>query len=534
MKFLKLFVVTTALCMAVTPAEARSKKSHSRVTTQVQVKESQTTATTTNKKAEIKANLEQARESYDDGDYAKAKNYLNQVLAIEAENYDAIQLLYYCNEAIEEELKEERAAYEEVCKTNTEDDLTGFLNQYPNSTLCSDVRNRLSDYRKWQQAQAIGSRQAVENYLESSTLRLYEQEAQQELGKIQCAEDWQAVSQYPTKASLQEFINRHPSSPFEKEANYQLNIINADELYSYGNYEQALKLYEAAQQFKGLPIDTQEKYQQCLNGKRFNSLNANNVTEISNFLQQLTPASQFYSATSNMLAVAMARGLDKTSTDEQMKAPLSYATDAATTQTVKGLIATAKAARKAYRSEVSAVKRHLWWEDRITVGLTVIETDAWRNSLSYSGGLKVRFGRHNSVANVILGANYTWQGEHNLSSKESGEDAHLGTISHMITVPAALHFNLPISHRSSMYLGGEIDLGLIVKESDNYVGNLNKKTLAWKAQLGFAGRHYDFGMYYKHYIKNNDIFTADAIKVMDAMGIEHDTFSMGLTWTLYF
>lgn len=172
----------------------------------------------------------------------------------------------------------------------------------------------------------------------------------------------------------------------------------------------------------------------------------------------------------------------------------------------------------------------------VSFGITVSEVDAWNNVATVNPGFKLRIGRHNDLVNFNIGANYTWMAAHNIGAKTS-EKTTVETMQHMVTPNASLHFNLPVGQKTSLYAGGGFECGLQFKEAENYEGTgiLNKTTLAWKAKIGITGRHYDFGLYYKHYLKNNQIYTPEAIEVVEMGGGEAPSSQLvGMGWTLYF
>ena len=84
------------------------------------------------------------------------------------------------------------------------------------------------------------------------------------------------------------------------------------------------------------------------------------------------------------------------------------------------------------------------------------------------------------------------------------EDAIL-TVSHQIEIPVGLRFNLfRVTSGCKFYLGCNADFGYNISEGQYF--SVNKQTFSIEPQIGFAGRSYDFGIYYKKYLDDKLLF----------------------------
>ncbi len=518
MKLIKIAVALCALAMCVNPMPAEAKK-----------KTTTSTSTTSTSKVNVDANLELAQELIDRGNYDRAKDLLNQVVTVAPNNAKALELLGTCNMMIQAKINAERNNYNNACNIGTDEALNEFLNDYPKSPLCPDVRNRIEDNRRWRQASANRNRTAVENYMATTKYKTHAAEAKEIIDSYKQEDDWKVLQQNPSKEAYENYLALYPNSPHNSEVNYHLNLIHADEYFNNDDFEHALQCFETARRIKRLPDNMQADYQTCLNYKRFSSLGDSDLSGMQSFLASLTPDNPLYGPTSDKIALAMARSLSKFSTNEQMNEPFNYAKSDYAMQTVQSIVNKAKDERKAYNDEIAAIKRKEWWHHRVAIGLDLFEFEFGSKMFCYTGGLKVRFGRHNSVANIIVGATYTCVSEDFAFS--SDEQTSFSTIAHLLNIPVGLQFNIPTGHETRFYLGGEFDYGYRVQEGNNSQGLTNSSTMAWKAKLGLTRHHYEFGAFVKKYLNGHNVFTDEVINIL---GEDYNKMIYGLNWTIYF
>ena len=124
----------------------------------------------------MRANLRHAHYLFDKGDYEGATNKLERVLSFDANNAEAKDLLYQCNQKLEQQrLARERAeqdAFNKAKQAGSKTALSQFLSQYPNSKYAGQARDMMEDYDLWSSAMRINTIESYNNYLRQSSNRL--------------------------------------------------------------------------------------------------------------------------------------------------------------------------------------------------------------------------------------------------------------------------------------------------------------------------------------------------------------------------
>ena len=154
------------------------------------------------------------------------------------------------------------------------------------------------------------------------------------------------------------------------------------------------------------------------------------------------------------------------------------------------------------------IDKNDWWKDRIRLGWNILGYEMNSDILAIKTGLKLRFGKHSDAFNLILGCDYTYHAVYASAYGDSWwsvSDFDYYTILHQLSFNATIRFNLFKVGVSKFYIGNEFETGIKLADGKYSVENKNWP-IATAPQIGFNCKHFDFGLYYKKFIDNYNLF----------------------------
>lgn len=437
------------------------------------------------------------------GDYVAAQNTLHSLLKIDPTNSRAMDLLDYCESEIKKQKQQIYQSYIDACKTGTISALENFISKYPNSEYVSQAKKRIEDYNMWTKAKGLNTISAYNSYLSNSSILAYKEDANKAIKQIQAEIEWNNCKNSNDEGKLNAFIQNFPSSPFVDQAKYRLNILKGEKYYSTNNYTLAYSYLNEANNYQilsGFPA----QHFKALNDKREydDIISSSDIEKVKRYLNSLPSSSPYYNTTSNRLAALLGASLSIYSSEYTMNEAMSYAKDDDTKALVKRYINKVKSDKAYYEHQRKLAARRAWWKNRFMAGWNVFHLDYLDNIMGVGTGIKFRFGRWNDPVNFLFGAEYSYLMYFEDDVDNYWDDS--ATVAHAVEIPVGLRFNLSKTGTSKFYIGCNAAVGFNFAEGDCFA--INKQTFSIEPQLGFAGKSFDFGIYYKKYLKDQGLF----------------------------
>jgi len=306
---------------------------------------------------EVKANLRHAHHLFEKGDYEGAVSKLERVLSFDANNKEAKDLLYQCNQRVEQQRqareKAELDAFTNAKNVGSKYALNAFISSYPNSKYAPDARAMIEDYDLWMTAQQINTTDSYQNYLRISSNRSYAQEAEKRISEIESEQMWLQVRASRNESTLSGFVNKYPESPHVTEANRIIHELKGEKYYSQGDLTRAYTEFISAGGRAALSWSNQKSFDRALDYHNYISLDKSNEYACKAFLATY-PNSEYRSEVSNSVARAMGRQINMYSSDSYINEALRFAQDEATREYVRNQ---KQASKKAYK-EMKRRERH--------------------------------------------------------------------------------------------------------------------------------------------------------------------------------
>lgn len=454
----------------------------------------------------IKKKLSDAQKYISNEDYLAAQNTLNSLLKLDPNNSKAKELLEECELGIKKQKQRVYQAYQDACKDGTISALQNFISKYPNSEYVPNAKSRIEDYNLWQKAKEQNTITAYNSYLSQSSILAYKDDAKDAITTIQSEIEWNNCKASNDEDKLNSFIQTYSSSKFVSQAKYRLNILKGERFYATNDYTLAYSYLNEANNYQAL-TGAPAAHLKAINDYRLyeSVISSSDVSKVKNYLNSLSSSSPYYEPTSNRLAILLGSALSMYSSDYSMDEALAYAKDDDTKATVKRYINKVKADKAYYEHQRKVLARKNWWKNRFMFGWNTFHFDYLDDIMSVGTGLRFRFGRWSDPVNLLFGAEYSYLMYLDGDADYYWEDNAVLTVAHSIEVPVGLRFNLFKTGRfSKFYIGCNAAFGFNVSEGSYF--NVNKNTLAIEPQLGFASKSLDFGIYYKRYLKDKDLF----------------------------
>lgn len=454
------------------------------------------------KKTQIRSDLRQAKYMFERQEYTGSKKLLDRVLKLDPSNKEAKSLLEKCQSKIDEQLEMEASAYQSACQKGTIEAYQVFISNYPNGKYHQEAKNKIEDIKLWTEAKTIATKEAYENYLSFSPLRTHLREAESQINILSEEDDWSHCNT-KSKADLEKYLSQHPQSKYAERAKYHLNILKANEAYTKGDKLAAFSYLEDAKKVSPLFDDELRMYntlQDEYQSPRI--LISNNVDEVSQYLTNLSPSSNYYNRISNHLAVLLSSKFTATSSLADISRAMDYAKDDATRNIVKHNADNATSSKYTKSLNQNTKKEKTdgtsWWKDRLHVGIKAdVEKNVYETSWAFDGGVVLKIGKHTDLFNFLVGADFRFyifdKFPRNVALARVAHKAYI--TGGQIVVPLTAKFNvLKVSDSWRLYVGGSCNIQSKIHDSFKI---LKPHSVSFEPQAGFTSRHWDLGAHFK-------------------------------------
>lgn len=516
----------------------------------------------------IKANLKQASYLMSKkgsakqmmNNYTAAKKLIDEVLAKDPENSEAKELLakYYAYRAerryangkyadakadaqqsyelnptedimvlrdqIDGALKVEDDAWAAACNEATSTAFDAFKKSHPKSSHVAEIADRKADCAVWRTACADNTQASYQQYLASSKLLFYKDEANARIRRFQMEDDWTAVKDSKEYAQLDAFAKKYPGTDYAAEATNKSTLLQAREKFAAGNHDSAYSLYAKAKVQKSLAGEDLENYNYIV-AERENQhiLQSDDPEAVHAYLTQMQNSSnfyrEFYDNASDHYALLLAKQLSRTSSDAEMNAPATYAKSASVKNTVDSYVSNAKAARRSYN-------RKQWWKNNLSIGI-IGDIEANVSSeydddieafklFNWSAGLALRLGCSDCAVDGMLGVKYRGF----MLSKDDDDydsDSKTEDLASAVAIPAELRVKIGGRGKSCrFFVGCGAEYGFVFAK-DDYEAVTESSYLSVSPMLGFRTRNIDMSLYYKTYLQSP--FAKDFVEYKNMVGV---------------
>lgn len=474
----------------------------------------------------IRALLRQADNYLNNGNYSAAQKKLELVLQEQPDNEKALELMAICNREVEKQLRKERVEYDNARSQGTIEAFQQFINKYPESEYSIEAQKRIDDFNLWKRVQQIGTKAAYKNYLSTSTIKAYKEDAEKAITEIESKEEWERIKDTSSIEEMEKYVSKYLDSPYISEAMFNINVLRGEQCYKEGENGLALNFFSEARKTRELTGISAKHYEELLLEQEYEALkNSTNPKKLTDFLDKLSTSSKFYNSISNQLALVKAQELNGYSPEWAYNNALSYALDSSTRTMVINYINKAKKDHKKVRRQQLSYAHSRWWKRNFKVGIH-FGADMWEHTGSLRGGMQLKLGTHQDIFNISIGADYVWQAfwDNERNSYSNRREFTSDPICHQIAIPLNVKFNFASGSNScSFYIGVAGEYGYTFAEASKYRSITNDMTLAVEPQIGFIWKYVDWGFYYRKYLKGYNIFP-------DEYGIEDQRGGMFLTF----
>lgn len=454
----------------------------------------------------IKKKLLDAQNYIAKGDYVAAQNTLNSLLKLDRDNSKAKELLDSCESGIKKQKQLIYQAYVDACNAGTISSLETFISKYPNSEYVSQAKKRIEDYNMWKKAKEQNTISAYNTYLSSSSILAYKDDANKAIKNIQAEIEWNNCKNSNDEEIFNAFIQSYPSSSYINQAKYRLNILKGEKYYASNNYTLAYSYLKDANNYQTLSGAPAQHFKAINDRKEFDDvISSSDIEKVKKYLNTLSSSSPYYNPTSNRLAALLGASLSTYSSEYSMNEAMSYAKDDDTKALVKRYITKVESDKAYYEHQRKVAARKAWWKNRFMMGWNVFHLDYMDDIMGVGTGIKFRFGRWSDPVNLLFGAEYSYLKNSDSDDDYYWDESAVETVAHAVEVPIGLRFNLfKIGTYSRFYIGCNAAFGFNFDEGDYF--EVNKQTLSIEPQVGFASNNFDFGIYYKKYLKDQNLF----------------------------
>ena len=439
-------------------------------------------------RTEIAANMRQARHYMEKGDYLAAKRKLERVLELDKDHAEAKALLLQCEQKIEAQRAAELEELNSAVESGTEQALRDFVEHHPDGYFLEQAEKYLQDFHLWTSARQKATKDAYLEYLSTSTIQGYKKEAEMAIKTIEAEAAWAICKRSMTQERLEMFIEEYEETPFENEARYELNLMQAERFYKSGLHNSAIKFYEDANNIHALTGKPLKHYRELVTEQHFNQVKASNsASDLKDFLSRTSSDSPYYDPISNRLAMVLANNLTISSTEQDFKEALKYAKDDSVRASVSQTIDSIKMRQRDQRSQNRREERKKRWKGKTSWGWSVCNLYYGNDALEIETGLRVKFGQPDQLINVLVGSDiqffmvpyYEQEYFHGYSYSSRRTDFEV-----KLAIPASVILNLG----KVTYLG----LGVVLYPN---VASTQSPFVAIEPHVGFTGFLGDFSIH---------------------------------------
>lgn len=405
------------------------------------------------------------------------------------------------------ELKAEEDAYNSTCQTSTLDAFRDFLKKYPQSQYAQDVQNRIKDFDLWSITKKNNTIQSYNSYLQNSKLKTFATEARAAIEDINAVSEWQKVKSSNSLSDVQAYMRKYPNASSISDAKKKEHELKGVQFYNSGNLASAYLEFTDAGGKYAIAYANRTAYDKCQEYHEFSLLSSYSKEADLNAFMNKYPSSTYSNQVSNWIAIAKAKDFSMYTGDYTYKTALSYATDDATRNQVKGYYEAKRKEYSQYKKEQRRIKRH---RDGgiINFGLELLDLGLNPSSYSdtdsdidyvmyYNVGLGIKFGNYKSPVQFEIGAKpglivYTLWYDYEDETE---------TAAFHLPLYARLKIGLGGGYSSKWYIDG---IGYYNAVKESYL----EGDYSFSAGLGVAWRHWDYRiLYYKQDIGTRNTYS---------------------------
>lgn len=480
---------------------------------------------------EVKANLRHAHHLFEKGDYEGAVSKLERVLSFDANNKEAKDLLYQCNQRVEQQRqareKAELDAYTKAKNLGTKSALNEFLALYPSSKYAASVRSMIEDYDLWSTAQQINTITAYRNYLQLSANQSYADDATKRIKDIESENEWQRVRSSNNLNDFQRFVENYPQSQHTQEANAKIHEMKGEQYYNAGNLSQAYSEFTLAGGRYALSYSNQQRYDKAKDYQDYYSLNKYDESTMQNFLSS-HPTSEYRTEVMNNIARIRANRLTAYSSEYHYNNALLYACDDETRNYVKSKIKESKRQYSKIKRQERVDKFKENW-GKVSFGvdfwdlgfneLLSSEDDRSYNYGYYDVNLTMRIGSYKAPVYLEIGAKpgaFIYSKNTYDYYDYDSYDYYSYDYDYLET---KVYFHIPLFARLKINLFNAWGATKAYLDATGYYSALRKEQFEPKFSVGggfgVAGEHWDWKiLYYRQYLDKDKVYDKDDLKFL--------------------
>lgn len=433
-----------------------------------------------------------------------------------------------------EKRRQEQAAWEIL---NKEDKyvIQVFLMKFPQSPHRDEAKAYIAEIDLWENARSKNTIEAYQNYLNTTQLYWYSNDASENITYLQKARDkaaWDKVTDLGTIEAYEKFLADNPESPYVEDAQTALAQLKRDAAWAaavesgnLADYEKFVsefpdaeqteeaekkihelkgqvyysvgKLNEAYNEFSkvgrdNLTPDNYAAFDESMEYSEFSGLNIYCSEDSLNWFIKEHPNSKYIPQVKNYLAIVKARNLSDYASEYKYDEARALATDEKTRQTVEGYITANRNAQKERERQ-----RRRWRREEngglLNIGLKFIDfrwngKGSGENMICYDLGLYLRIGNYADRVQFSVGL-------------EPGLVAYNEDYIYSYTEDMTVAFHMPVSAHLKLNLfkmGDPARFFVFGKYQYNAVRAENAEAKqAWSAGFGFSWKHFDWSFYYR-------------------------------------
>lgn len=417
-----------------------------------------------------------------------------------------------CNDAIRQLQQERQQKFDSACESRSEEKLKAFQKEYSNqSEWVEKAEEVIEDLRAYKIAEQKNTREAYQAYVNSSTKKIYESEANYKIGEFDCHAMWSEIKDNRNKEQFENYINKYSSYDYQLNvAKANIKLLSAEEAAKSKNWESAYADFSDSFGKASLLFTKEDSkmFDVATMVHKYNALGSNaSQNELLSYMK-MYPKSPCYDEASDRIALLKAEKLTIFSSVSERNDAYYYAISDYMKQKVQNILDRKLKEKRRYNRREYGPK--------VTVGLG-LNGVFYKNAYDAGLGLYMRIGRFNQILNGIIGVKYEAKAQYESSGiKDDSYDDYSPRaeyknfiVANQVIIPVGLRFNIArLSKKCSMYIGGKAEYGLSFKgdlksDTDYKIGKvLKKNTLAYYPEIGIHSHHWDFNLYYKFYSKD--------------------------------
>ncbi len=434
-----------------------------------------------------------------------------------------------------EKRRQEQAAWEMLDMYDKEG-IQEFLTKFPKSSHRDKAKGYITEIDLWNNALSKNTIEAYQNYLNTTQLYWYSNDASENITYLQKARDkaaWDKVTDLGTIEAYEKFLADNPESPYVEDAQTALAQLKRDAAWAaavesgnLADYEKFVsefpdaeqteeaekkihelkgqvyysvgKLNEAYNEFSKVGRDnlTPTNYAafvECEEYSEFSALNIYCSEDSLNWFIKGHPNSKYVPQVKNYLAIVKARNLSDYASEYKYDEARALATDEKTRQTVEGYITANRNAQKERERQ-----RRRWRREEngglLNIGLKFIDF-GWNGKadedeviLNYNFGLYLRLGNYADWVQLAVGVEPGMLFYYEDFSRDYSDK--MTTKFHM-PISANLKLNLfKMKENSRFFVFGKYQYNAVRAEDA-------EAKQAWSAGFGFSWKHFDWSFYYR-------------------------------------